>query len=566
MWFSRRRVSILGSLVACAILAATPAMGEARAPWVPDLGNGRYQNPVLAADYSDPDVTRVGDDFYLTASSFTNIPGLPILHSKDLVNWTLLGHALPRLTPDAHFSVPRRGGGVWAPAIRHRNGKFHIYYPDPDFGVYVTTATDPKGPWSAPVLVDNSRGVIDPCPFWDDDGSAWLIVAYARSRAGFNNILQLKRMSPDGTRLLDAGKTVVDGNALPPQSTTNGPMPWAPIEGPKLYKRGGWYYIFAPAGGVKGGWQTVFRSRKIDGPYEFRNVLDQGKTEVNGPHQGAWVTTSAGEDWFLHFQDTGAFGRRVHLQPMVWKDGWPVIGSDRDKDGRGEPVLTYRKPKVQAPGEIVVPQTNDDFSGPLSLAWQWHANPAQDWLSLSDAPGFLRLKSVSTPVSLFETGSVLTQKFPAPKFVADTKLHFAPIRAGERAGLAVVGTKYSWIGLRKDADAVRLVHDGRVLLEGVTSDIYLRARIEAVVVDINPPDKPHWPVERKEVLAQVKFSYSTDGERFVAFEHPPVQIDPGRWVGATIGLFASSPAGTPAYLGTSVGYADFDYFRISAAE
>lgn len=533
------------------------------APWVPDLGNGQYQNPVLAADYSDPDVTRVGEDFYLTASSFTNIPGLPILHSRDLVNWTLIGHALPRLKPEAHFAIPRRGGGVWAPAIRHRNDQFYIYYPDPDFGVFVITAPDPKGPWSEPVLVDASRGVIDPCPFWDDDGNAWLVVAYARSRAGFNNVVKLKRMSPDGMRLLDEGKIIIDGNTLPLAKTSNGPMPWAPIEGPKLYKRDGWYYVFAPAGGVKMGWQTVFRSRNIGGPYEHRNVLDQGKSDINGPHQGAWVTTAAGESWFLHFQDTDTFGRRVHLQPMTWRRGWPVIGTDEDKDGIGEPVSTYRKPDVSQAVPIAVPAMNDDFTEQLSLAWQWHANPQDDWLSLNAAPGFLRLKSISSPANLYEMGNVLTQKFPAPSFVADTKLRFAALREGERAGLAVVGTRSGWIGLRKQTDAVHLVQNEVVLREGIEGDVYLRARVEPILVSVAPPDKPHWRSELTNVHAQVRFSYSIDGVQFTDVDPPPITIDPGRWVGATIGLFSSAPAGTPAYVATSVGYADFDYFHVA---
>ena len=535
-------------------------------PWIPDLRDGRYQNPVLAADYSDPDVTRVGDDFYLTASSFTNVPGLPLLHSKDLVNWALIGHALPRLTPDAHFSVPRRGGGVWAPAIRHHDGKFYIYYPDPDFGVYVITATEVTGPWSAPVLVDGSRGVIDPCPFWDDDGSAWLVVAYARSRAGFNNVLKLKRLSADGLRLLDEGKTIIDGNQLPPARTSNGSMAWAPIEGPKLYKRAGWYYIFAPAGGVKMGWQAVFRSRKLEGPYEYRNVLDQGTSDVNGPHQGAWVTTSTGEDWFLHFEDTDTYGRRVHLQPMSWQRGWPVIGVDRDKDGRGEPVRTFRKPNVNQLAEVTVPAMNDEFSRALSPAWQWHANPQDDWMSLAAAPGFLRLKSISSPESLYESGNVLTQKFPAPRFVAQTKLRFAPLREGERAGLAVVGTKYTWIGLRKQGDAIRLMHDDQVIANEVGAEIYLRASIDPAIMAVTPPDKPHWPSELKSVHAQVRFSFSSDGTHFVDVVSAPVVIDPGRWVGATVGLFSSAVAGSPAFTATSVGYADFDYFRISRPE
>src|SRR5688572_4674198 len=138
--------------------------------WVSDNGNGTYKNPVINADYSDPDAVRVGDDYYLVSSSFDAVPGLPILHSKDLVNWTLVAHALKRQPPFEHFSKPQHGNGVWAPAIRYYKGEFYIYYPDPDFGIYVTKAKNIKGPWTDPVLVEGGKGLIDPCPLWDDDG------------------------------------------------------------------------------------------------------------------------------------------------------------------------------------------------------------------------------------------------------------------------------------------------------------------------------------------------------------------------------------------------------------
>lgn len=543
----------------------------AQAPWLPDRGDGTYQNPVLAADYSDPDVIRVGKDFYLVSSSFTNVPGLPILHSRDLVNWTIIAHALKRQPPNAHHSIPRRGGGVWAPAIRHHAGKFYIYYPDPDFGIYVVTASDPRGPWSEPLLIDRSRGVIDPCPFWDDDGTAWLVVAWARSRAGFNNVITLKRMAPDGLSVLDQGRVIIDGQRLPKAKTSNGLMSWEPLEGPKVYKRAGWYYLFAPAGGVKPGWQAVFRSRTIDGKYEHRVVLDQGASAINGPHQGAWVTTASGEDWFLHFQDTDSYGRRVHLQPLTWKRDWPVIGLDADGDGRGEPVQIFRKPQVSATQLHAVPQMNDDFNGELSLAWQWHSNPQEDWLSLSAAPGHLRLKSVPTTGNPYETGSLLTQKFPAPAFSVTTKLGFAPVRVGEEAGLVVVGTSSSWIGLRNTAAGLRLVQmewrDGQpreiASTEVASGELFLRATAHPISVAVPTPTKAHWPSELRSTHALVRFFYSTDGERFNALSEATFQTDPGRWVGTTFGLFSSAPAGTPAYVATSVGYADFDFVSVT---
>jgi beta-xylosidase len=302
---------------------------------VSPASEGTYTNPIIDADYSDPDVIRVGDDFYLTASSFNCIPGLPILHSKDLVNWKIIGHALQEQPPRDVFARPQHGNGVWAPSIRFHNNHFYIFYGDPDFGIYMVKARNAAGPWSRPLLIRRARGWIDPAPFWDDDGNAYLVHAWANSRSGIKSILTINRMSPDGTKLLDDGKTVFDGRVNHPT-----------IEGPKLYKRNGYYYIFAPAGGVATGWQTVLRSKNIYGPYEDRIVMDRGQTEINGPHQGGWVELRSGESWFVHFQDRGAYGRVVHLQPVKRADDWPVIGVDVDGDGKGEPVAEHRKPNI----------------------------------------------------------------------------------------------------------------------------------------------------------------------------------------------------------------------------
>jgi beta-xylosidase len=540
--------------------------------WVPDQGDGTYRNPVLAGDYSDPDAVRVGSDYYLTASSFTNVPGLPILHSRDLVNWTIIGHALERLEPDSHYRVPRRGGGVWAPAIRYHSGKFLVYYPDPDQGIFMVGASDPRGPWSAPVLVDSTRGAIDPAPFWDDDGSAWLVHAYAGSRAGFNNVITLKRMNAEGTKTLDTGRTVIDGKSFAPVKTSFGQLAWRVTEGPKLYKKDGYYYLFAPSGGVKQGWQGVFRSRRIEGPYEARNVLDQGRTDINGPHQGTWVTTKAGEDWFIHFQDTDSYGRRVFLEPMRWKNGWPVIGSDRDGDGTGEPVLRHAKPRLPKQ-PTAVPQTDDEFGGPLGLQWQWNSNPADDWIQIGG--GKLRLKSVSGSPNLFEVGNLLSQKLPAGQFTATTLLHFAPLRDGERAGLAIAGRAYGLIGVERASGQLRIVEAMNARADSgqpetrvpgpVIGDqpLWLRLSAEPIVVPEAPPSDPSFdlPPMRRSIQARVIFSYSLDGEHFTPFGDTFISR-PGVWTGAQIGLFAQAPNGTTASTATTVGYAEFDWFRI----
>ena len=416
--------------------------------WVSDLGNGKYKNPVLNADYSDPDVCRVGDDYYMTASSFASVPGLPILHSKDLVNWKLINHAIEKLEPAEIFASVQHGNGVWAPSIRFHKGEFYIYWGDPDYGIYMVKTTNPAGKWSKAVMVKPGKGLIDPCPLWDEDGRAYVAHAYAGSRAGIKSILAVFEMNAEGTQAITPSRTVYDGHADDPT-----------IEGAKFHKRNGEYYIFAPAGGVATGWQVVMKSENVYGPYERKVVLAQGKTPINGPHQGAWVDTQEGEDWFFHFQDKGAYGRIVHLQPMVWKDnGFPVIGIDKDNDGIGEPVLEHIKPKISGNYPKQTPAESDEFStNELGLQWQWQANPT-DWWSFSDAQkGNLTLFSVPIPENyknLWDVPNLLLQKFPSDKFTSTVKFSFKPDErfVGERAGLLIMGMDYSLLSIVKTKD------------------------------------------------------------------------------------------------------------------
>ena len=516
---------------------------EAAAPWVSDQGDGTYRNPVLFADYSDPDVVRVGGDYYLVASSFNCVPGLPVLHSRDLVNWRLINHALERLTPEDQYARVQPGCGVWAPAIRYHAGKYWIYFPDPDYGIYVVTATDPAGQWSRPVLVKAGKGLIDPCPLWDDDGQAYLVHAWARSRAGFSNVLTVVRLSPDGLRCLDEGQIVVDGNKLPGYRT---------IEGPKFYKRNGFYFIFAPAGGVETGWQSVFRARSVYGPYEDRIVLRQGGTEINGPHQGAWIDTPSGQDWFIHFQDKDAYGRVVHLQPMQWRaDGWPVMGFDSGATGTGEPVRVWRKPDSGSICPIEVPATSDEFdAASLGPQWQWQANPGEHWFSLSEKPGSIRLFSRPVPVAgnLWLVPNLLLQKWPAPEFVATTALSFAPAREGETAGLVIFGYSTAWIGVRKTQSGLRLSLT-------VCADAKSGGR-EQEVAGVNFESTLVYLRVAVGEGGKCRFSYSLDGRAFV-----PMGADftasKGRWMGAKVGLFALARPDAEA-----TGHADFDWFRV----
>jgi beta-xylosidase len=509
--------------------------------WVADNGDGTYRNPILHADYSDPDVVRVGNDFYLVASSFNSAPGLPILHSQDLVNWTILGHALPRQPPFDVFSRPQHGNGVWAPAIRYHNGEFYIFYPDPDFGIYLVKAKDPAGPWSEPRLIKEAKGWIDPCPFWDDDGKAYLVSAFARSRAGVKSILVISRMSEDGTKLLDDGVMVFDGHEHDPT-----------VEGPKLYKRNGFYYIFAPAGGVETGWQLALRSKSIYGPYERKVVLAQGKTNINGPHQGAWIETASRESWFIHFQDKGPYGRIVHLQPMKWINDWPVIGSDPDGDGTGEPVSKSRKPNVAGNISTGTPADTDEFNADRpGLQWQWQANPQTNWALPSAAYGLLRLFNVplSSSVRNFsDVPNLLLQKFPAPAFTATTRIDFTARNAGERAGLIVTGTDYAYVSVRKQQEGLY-----------VSQTVCVNADKGAAEVE-TPGVKLNQTAFRLRVKvdenAIANFSYSIDGKSFSSIGKP-FQARPGRWIGAKVGIFAVG-----AGPNSEMGYADFDWFRV----
>lgn len=509
--------------------------------WQPDNGEGTYKNPIIHADYSDPDVVRVGEDYYMTASSFNCVPGLPILHSRDMVNWTLIGHALPRQYPLEVFTKPQHGGGVWAPAIRYYQGKFYIYYGDPDFGIYMVEATDPAGPWSAPHLVRAAKGWIDPCPFWDEDGQAYLVHAFAGSRAGIKSILVLHRMSPDGKTLLDDGVLVFDGHQNHPT-----------LEGPKMHKRNGYYYIFAPGGGVATGWQTVFRSRNIYGPYEDKIVMDQGKTAINGPHQGAWVETQGGESWFFHFQDREAYGRIVHLQPMRWTGDWPVIGLDTDGDGKGEPVLQHKKPATGKNHPPAVPVASDEFNTPeWGLQWQWHANPQAEWAFPTGHLGFLRMNAALQPPdvkNLWDIPNLLLQKFPAPAFSATVKLDVQAKTTGEKMGLLVMGASYAYIGLELKQDGLHLV------------------QVSCNAADKGGEEVAHFsrPVSSKTLYLRVEvkepavcaFSYSLDGKTFQPAGEP-FTAQPGRWIGAKVGIFATRTRVT-----NDSGYADVDWFRV----
>lgn len=522
--------------------------------WSPDNGNGTYTNPVINADYSDPDVCVAGEDYYLTASSFNCIPGLPILHSKDLVNWEIVGHAVKELEPKQEFDRPSHGNGIWAPSIRYHNGEFYIYWGDPDYGVFMVKTKDPAGEWSKPLCVIPGKGLIDTTPLWDDDGRCYLVNAYANSRSRFASVIAIRELSADGTKPIGNPVIIYDGNGT--ESRT--------CEGPKIYKRDGWYWVMFPAGGVPTGFQVAMRSKSPFGPYESKVVLAQGKTKINGPHQGAWVHTKFGEDWFLHFQDKEAYGRVVHLQPVTWKDNWPVMGVDKDGDYCGEPVTTYRKPKTSGKVQVVNPAESDEFSDTrLGLQWQWHAN-YNETFGMPTAFGSYRVythKVSEKFQNLWEVPNLLLQKTPADKFTATTKIRFTSKDQNQTGGLLMMGLDYSGLVVKRVGNDFQLLQIScKSADKGKPQTEQLIATLKPTAVDqIDYQPGTHIDIYMRMSVndGKMHFSYSLDGKKYTKCG-TEFTMREGKWIGAKIGFVAYEPGQK-----TNRGWIDADWFRVT---
>ena len=563
-----------------ALLLAVPVALSAQYKskvWCPDNGDGTFTNPVINADYSDPDVCvgASGEDFYLTASSFNCIPGLPILHSKDLVNWEIVGHAIKKLLPEDRYAVAQHGNGVWAPSIRYNehNSTYYIYWGDPDLGVFVVTAKDPAGEWTEPKCVIPGKGMIDTTPLWDEDGRCYLVNGWANSRCQFNSVLTVREMSADGMKAIGDPVIVFDGNGTNDRTA----------EGPKFYKRDGWYWIMCPAGGVPVGHELAMRSKSPFGPYESKTVLARGTTDVNGPHQGGWVHLKSGEDWFLHFQDKEAYGRVVWLEPVTWKDNWPVMGEKqgvkvygKTEKYSGQPVLTYKKPNVGKTYPINNPVEDDEFNtSVLGKQWQWHANYDQTF-GMPTSFGCFRVfchRQSEGFKNLWEAGNLLLQKTPADNFTATTKLTVTAKDEQQYGGLIVMGMDYSSIVLRRVGDKFELqqitckqadkgkAEEIKVLATlsptsvdkvdyqpSIHCQLYMRLKVEYIGGKTKDGENKH--------EARVTFAYSKDGKKFTPCGEP-FTMRQGKWIGAKIGICAAEPAGKKVR-----GWVDVDWFHI----
>ncbi len=500
--------------------------------WIPDLNNGNYKNPIIFADYSDPDVIRVEDDFYMVASSFNCMPGIPVLHSNDLVNWKIINYVYDSL-PLERYNKPVHGEGSWAPSIRYYNNQFYVYFCTPHDGLFMASANNPENEWKLH-MVEKVENWEDPCPIWDDDGKAYLV----RSKL-CGNELYLHQLSNDGKKVLDNGTLIF--------KDINQPT----IEGPKFLKKDGYYYILAPAGGVPTGWQTVLRSKNIYGPYEAKKILHQGNTNINGPHQGGMVELKSGEWWFIHFQSLDFYGRIVHLQPVTWVENWPNIGIDINEDGIGEPVMEYIKPHIGKQYSIEIPQTNDEFNTyKLGLQWQWHANPKKEWYSLNTNSGNLRLftiKNHSQNGNFWFVPNLLLQKFPMPEFTVTTKVNFNPDLLGEKCGLIIMGTSWAYLALEKTERGIEA---------GMFEGTYHQCedKTKAIELKLIEPDSCYIRVSVNE-NGMCIFSYSLNNEDYIQIGRE-FKAQSGKWIGAKVGLFSINPN-----MIESNGYADFDWFR-----
>ena len=477
-----------------------------------DQGNGTYTNPVINADFSDPDVIRVGQKYYMVASDF-HFMGMQVLESEDMVNWRYISQIYSKINEPGWDQNLHYAGGSWAPAIRYHDGLFYVFFCTPDEGLFMSTAQDPHGPWAPLHLVKRVKKWEDPCPFWEDDGEDQSSDGQAylgRSRHGAGPII-VHKMSPDGKQLLDEGVTVYEGPVA---------------EGTKFMKRNGWYYLIIPEGGVGTGWQTVLRSKNIYGPYERKIVLEKGSTKVNGPHQGALVDAPDGSWWFYHFQETPVLGRVVHLQPVRWQDDWPLMGIDYDGNGIGEPVHTWQKPIMQT-SEGYQLQTDDDFSGPaLGLQWQWNHNPEDSHWTLKERNGWLTLKAQPAD-SLKASRNMLTQKVIGYQSESTTLL---TTQGDCYAGLFCSGKEFRGIGLCKEGVFMESHGKRQIVAKGKYKQLWLRVSNDCTA-------------------NRHQFSYSTDGQHFVSIADA-FPMRSGYWKGIRVGLFCYGNSGK----------AQFDWF------
>lgn len=401
-----------------------------------DNGDGTYSNPVIPADFPDPDVIRVNDTYYMVTTTMWVFPGVTVLQSKDLVNWEYCSNAVPRFDLSPCYDLDgcnRYGHGQWATSIKYNSGKFYLLFITLDEGGFLCSSDKAEGPWKVTRL---PKGFYDPGLFFDDDGRIYVGHGYGKI-----SITEL-----------DQNFAPISQDSLVYTGDIRGGL-----EGTHIYKVDGYYYLYCTYGGVDG-IQVALRSKNIYGPYEQKVVMQEKTPGVNfGVHQGALIETQTGEWWTILFVDSGPFGRMPNLQPVTWVDGWPMVGVEE------KAVVTYPKPNVGKEHPVKDFPRSDEFdSKTLGLQWGWNHNPDSTKWSLIERPGYLRLKTAKAVPGLLEARNTLTQRpfvhsdqtIPS---VATTKIEVSNMKDGDVAGLGIFQEAYAFIAVQQVGAEKRLI-------------------------------------------------------------------------------------------------------------
>ncbi|MBO9619844.1 MAG: glycoside hydrolase 43 family protein [Niabella sp.] len=506
--------------------------------WTADNGNGTYKNPFLWGDWPDPDITRVGDTYYMISTSMHYVPGCPILQSKDLVNWEMASYAVNRYDEDPRYDL--QGGemylrGSWAATIRHHNGLFYVGFCTPNWNgekghFSMCISTNIKGPWKRTVFPEY---LYDPGLFFDEDGKVYVVHGQGK--------LYVTELAADGLSVKGEKKMIWD-RSIPIPEGSSAPRGNYGMEGSHVYKINGYYYITCPAGGTEG-WQMCLRSKSIYGPYESKVIVqDESSYPNNGLHQGGMIQVQDGSWWFIIMQDRGPIGRVPNLVPVVWKDGWPMLG----KNGDGKGVIINTKPNVGKVYSTKIPATSDEFNTmELGLQWQWNHNPDNSKWSLKERPGYLRLHG-GYAADLLQARNSISQRVQGPASSAVTELDFSKLKDGDVAGLAVFEKPYAFIGVQQQG-AKRLlvmVNNGKII-DSISNLKTARIWLKASATD-------------KGFIAS--FAYSLDGKGFHDLGNE-LKMGLGlTWTANRFMLFHFNkiPGAMP-------GYADYNWFHFSGS-
>jgi len=505
------------------VLICTLSVGSLKAQkWHSDNGDGTYTNPVIPADFPDPDVIRVGNTFYMVTTTMFVFPGVTILQSHDLVNWEYCSNAVPRFDFSPCYNLDgcnRYGHGQWATSIKYNEGKFYLLFITLQEGGFICSAENAEGPWKIDKL---PRGFYDPGLFFDDDGRIYVAHGYGKI-----SITEL-----------DKNFTAISKDSLVFTGNIRGGL-----EGTHVYKINDFYYLYCTYGGVDG-IQVALRSKSIFGPYEQHVVIRDTTRGTNfGIHQGALIQTRAGEWWTILFVDSGPFGRFPSLQPVTWDDGWPMAGDN------GRAVVTFKKPDVNEQYLIKDLPTSDEFNtSKLGMQWGWNHNPDSTKWSLTRRPGYLRIITGKQVKNLTEAPNTLTQR-PFAHYdqsiptIAVTKMEVDSMKDGNIAGLAVFQDPYAFIGVKmiKNSKQIIMVNNGdtiaSVLINNETM-IYLRT------IASNSTKK-------------ASFEYSFDNKKFIKLGNDlTMRFNLKVFTGNKFCLFNYATS-------TNGGHVDFDWFRVN---